>query len=102
MNGNVLDMSLETEEFITAEEYMKRRKAGAIDPARVRYAVNPPNGQIGGFYVKLERPRYRVAIPSVKRGPRGPILTTPSSTLYRKSARSLSPPAFSYGANSRG
>ena len=67
MNGNVLDMSLETEEFITAEEYMKRRKAGAIDPARVRYAVNPPNGQIGGFYVKLERPRYRVAIPSVKR-----------------------------------
>lgn len=63
----LLDMAMETEEYITAEEYMRRRKAGTVDAAKVRYALdNPVKGQIGGFYVKLDTPRYRVAIPAVR------------------------------------
>ena len=31
-----LDAVLETEEFITAEEYMRRRERGEINPADVR------------------------------------------------------------------
>lgn len=63
----LIDMALETEEYITAEEYMRRRNAGKVDSTKIRYALdNPVKGQIGGFYVKLDRPRYRVAIPSAK------------------------------------
>lgn len=60
-----LDMAMETEEFITAEEYMRRREAGLIRSQDVRYAYgDPKTGYIGGFYVKLPQPRYRVNMPS--------------------------------------
>ena len=61
-----IDMSMETEEFITAEEYIRRHDAGELNPQDVRYATdNPKSGYIGGFYVKLKQPRYRIAVPSV-------------------------------------
>lgn len=51
------DLSLETEEYITAEEYLRRRANNELDPAKLRYAFDRP-----GFYVKLDKPRYRVGI----------------------------------------
>ena len=59
--GITMETVLETEEFITAEEYMRRRERGEINPAEVRYAAgDPESGYIGGFWVKLKQPRYRV------------------------------------------
>lgn len=56
---NILDQALETEEYISAEEYMRRRSEGKIDPAKTRYAdKNPKTGALGGFWVKLDKPRY--------------------------------------------
>ena len=61
-----LDMAMETEEFITAEEYMRRREAGTIRTQDVRYAYgDPQTGYIGGFYVKLPQPRYKVSVPNM-------------------------------------
>ncbi|WP_443825623.1 hypothetical protein [Desulfovibrio sp.] len=57
-----LDAVLETEEFITAEEYMCRRERGEINPADVRYVPTYPGSQFGGFMVKLKRPRYKVNV----------------------------------------
>ena len=68
MAPSYLDTILETEEFITAEEYMRRREAGEINPSEVRYAQgNPESGYVGGFWVKLKTPRYRVAVKSVSK-----------------------------------
>ena len=68
MAPNYLDTILETEEFITAEEYMRRREAGEINPANVRYAQgNPETGYVGGFWVKLKAPRYKVAVRDVSK-----------------------------------
>lgn len=56
------DSFLVTEEFITAEEYQKRRAEGRIDPQNTR--VVPPDieaGKPGGFMVRLNMPRYRAA-----------------------------------------
>lgn len=67
--ANTLDMSLETEEFITAEEYLRRRECGEIDPSEVRYASGDPDtGYVGGFIVKLKRPRYRVNVKPFSEG----------------------------------
>lgn len=61
------DTFLETEEFITAEEYLKRRERGEINPLDVRIAQADMNtGSLGGFMVKLKNPRYKVAIPPMK------------------------------------
>lgn len=61
-----LETFLETEEFVTAEEFLHRRERGEINPADVRYASgNPETGYIGGFWVKLKQPRYRVGISPV-------------------------------------
>ena len=57
-----LDTVLETEEFITAEEYMRPRERGEINPADVRYVPNYPGSQFGGFMIKLKRPRYKVNV----------------------------------------
>lgn len=55
-----LDTFLEKEEFVTAEEYLRRRERGEIDPADVRYAnANLSTGDFGGFIIKLKQPRYR-------------------------------------------
>ncbi len=57
------DTVLETEEFITAEEYVKRRERGEIDPKDVRIVPADINtGSFGGFMVKLKIPRYRAPI----------------------------------------
>ena len=56
------DTYLETEEFITAEEYLRRRKKGEINPKKTR--IVPPDirtGSFGGFAIKLDMPRYRPA-----------------------------------------
>ncbi len=65
----ILDTFLETEEFITAEEYLKRRERGEINPANVRIApANLETGSFGGFIVKLDKPRYRTKLaPITKR-----------------------------------
>jgi len=62
MAPSYLDTILETEEFITAEEYMRRREAGEINPADVRYVSNYPGNQFGGFMIKLKLPRYKVNV----------------------------------------
>ena len=55
-----LDTFLETEEFITAEEYLKRRERGEINPADVRIVqADMSTGSLGGFMVKLKTPRYK-------------------------------------------
>ena len=61
-----LDTFLETEEFITAEEYLKRRERGEINPANVRIApANLETGSFGGFIVK---PRYRTKLAPITKG----------------------------------
>ena len=60
-----LETYLETEEFISADEYLRRRKAGQINPADVRIAPAQMGQEgFGGFLVKLKQPRYRVPTPS--------------------------------------
>ena len=67
--ANTLDMSLETDEFITAEEYMRRRERGEINPREVTYASGDPDtGYVGGFLVKLKQPRYRVNVKPCREG----------------------------------
>ena len=58
--SQIYDTYLETEEFITSEEYLRRRERGDIDPRKTR--IVPPNiktGSFGGFAIKLDIPRYR-------------------------------------------
>lgn len=63
MYAPTLETFLETEEFISAEEYLRRRKSGEINPASVRVVPADMNtGDFGGFMVKLPVPRYRVTI----------------------------------------
>ena len=50
--------AIEDEEWISADEYLRRFAAGQIDPAKVRPALRPPKGRIGGFIVKLDQPRF--------------------------------------------
>ena len=71
--GNLYDTVMETEEYITPEEYIARRQRGEINPADVRYAdCDPKTGRMGGFWVKLKLPRYKVDLPPVP--PVGAIL----------------------------
>ena len=59
------DTYVETEEFITAEEYLRRHKEGKIDPQKTRIA--PPDmqtGSFGGFIIKLDVPRYKAVWPT--------------------------------------
>ena len=53
---------LETEEFVTAEEYLRRRERGEIHPSDVRYVSQYPGYPFGGFMIKLKTPRYKVDI----------------------------------------
>ena len=58
--STLYDGTLEREEYITPDEYLKRRANGQINPENVRYAkADPKTGQLGGFWVKLDNPRYR-------------------------------------------
>lgn len=60
------DSVLETEEYLTAEEYLKRRERGEIDPAKIRYATHDPKtGASGGFWLKLDRPRYKTELQQI-------------------------------------
>ena len=63
--NQTLETTLETEEFVTAEEYLRRREDGEINPANVRYVL-PRSGEndFGGFMIKLKQPRYRTAFSS--------------------------------------
>ena len=55
-----LDTVLETEEFVTAEEYLRRRERGEIHPSDVRYVSQYPGYPFGGFMIRLKCPRYKV------------------------------------------
>lgn len=58
------DSVLQTEEYLTPEEYLKRREKGEIDPTKIRYASHDPKtGASGGFWLKLDRSRYRTDLP---------------------------------------
>lgn len=62
MTTMTYDSVLETEEFITAEEYLKRRAEGNINPQNTRLVpLDLQTGTPGGFMVKLPVPRYRSA-----------------------------------------
>lgn len=61
------DMYLKTEEFITAEEYLERRKRGEIDSTDVRIVpADITTGSMGGFIVKLKTPEYAPTLPKKK------------------------------------
>ncbi|MDL2267180.1 hypothetical protein LJC46_04235 [Desulfovibrio sp. OttesenSCG-928-G15] len=62
-NQSVYDMVLQTEEVISAEEYLRRRERGEITPAEVRIIpADMATGSLGGFAVKLKEPKYRTAL----------------------------------------
>lgn len=64
MPNSTFDTYLKTEEFITAEEYLRRRERGEINPNDVRIVLaDMEKGTFGGFRVKLKTPEYRVLIP---------------------------------------
>ena len=58
MITNEYDSVLVTEEVISPEEYLKRRKDGTISSEKVK--IVPPNAELpfGGFKVKLDTPTY--------------------------------------------
>lgn len=58
LEKNYFDMYLKREEYITAQEYMKRREAGLIDPKNVE--IVPPCSILpfGGFKIRLDKPQY--------------------------------------------
>jgi hypothetical protein len=66
---NYMDMYVETEEFITSGEYLRRREAGEINPLDVRIAP-PKFGDLSstGFYVKLKTPRYKSPLGGINFG----------------------------------
>jgi len=58
------DAYLETEEVISAEEYLRRREAGEIDSQKTRIALpDIHTGSFGGFVVRLDKPRFQVKWP---------------------------------------
>jgi hypothetical protein len=69
MPTQTYDTFFEKEELITAEEYLRRRERGEIEPGTVRIA--PPDlstGSLGGFIVKLKTPRYKAALRPCDKG----------------------------------
>jgi len=59
-NQGYLELARETEEFISAAEYLRRRRAGTISPEEVK--IVPPrfwNLASSGF-LRLKMPRYRL------------------------------------------
>lgn len=67
MSNPTFDTYLKTEEFITADEYLRRRKKGEINPNDVRIVLADINtGSLGGFVVKLKTPEYRISLPKLK------------------------------------
>jgi len=60
MSTEEYDAVVTTEETISAEEFLKRRKAGEISPERVKIALPRPGLPFGGFKVKLDIPIYKV------------------------------------------
>lgn len=56
-----IDMVLQRDEIISAEEYLKRKESGKINPSKV--SIVPPrigSNSFGEFKVKLDVPEYRV------------------------------------------
>ena len=48
---------------MTAEEFLRRRERGEVQPGDARYVPHVPGGpDFGGFMIKLKKPRYRVMI----------------------------------------
>lgn len=56
----VFETVLETDEIISPEEFLARRKAGTVRPENVEIALPTPEHPWGSFKVKLASPRYRV------------------------------------------
>jgi hypothetical protein len=62
MKTQTYETVMETDEFITAEVFLERRRNGQTRPENVR--IVPPSREhpTGGFQVMLETPRYRADI----------------------------------------
>ena len=54
------DAVLITEETISPEEFLRRRKAGEISPEKVRISSPSAGFPFGSFKVKLDTPTYVV------------------------------------------
>jgi len=54
------DAVLVTDETISPEEFLKRRKAGDISSEKVKIMSPSPDLPFGGFKVKLDSPIYTV------------------------------------------
>ena len=60
MTTQEYDAVLTTEEIISPEEFLKRRKAGEISPEKVKISTPSAGFPFGGFRVELAAPVYRV------------------------------------------
>ena len=65
VSSSIFDTIVETEEFLTAEEFLRRRERGEINPDDVRYVFDSGREEepFGGFMVRLSVPRYTVDLP---------------------------------------
>lgn len=65
VSSSIFDTVVETEEFLTAEEFLRRRERGEINPEDVRYVLDSGREEepFGGFMVRLPVPRYTVDLP---------------------------------------
>lgn len=60
---------LQTEEYLSPQRYLELKAKGEINPANIRYAThNPVTGEPGGFWLKLDKPRYRTELQGVNAG----------------------------------
>ena len=60
MTTQAYDAVLTTEETISPEEFLKRRRAGEISPEKVKISSPSPDLPFGGFKVELAAPIYIV------------------------------------------
>jgi hypothetical protein len=59
MTAQTYETIVETEETLTPEEFLARRKEGKIDPENVKISLPTAAQPFGGFKVKLDTPRYK-------------------------------------------
>ncbi len=57
---DALSSVIETEEFVSPEDYLLLRKGGKLGKRKVRMvSANLETGDTGGFMIELETPRYK-------------------------------------------